>query len=146
MADIDAMQPHFESGKKLVIVGGGYIGLGSGSGCRQYGHAACMCWKPHRACWRALPSRKFQPFYTRLHEDHGVTLVTESQMTGFAGDGAVSGVEMADGSIVEADIVITGIGILPNVELAEAAGLEVDDGIVVNQLGQTNDPAYFRRR
>ena len=82
-------------------------------------------------------------FYTRLHKDHGVTLVTESQMTGFVGDGAVSGVEMADGSIIEADIVITGIGILPNVELAEAAGLQVDNGIIVNELGQTSDAAIF---
>ena len=64
-------------------------------------------------------------------------------MTGFVGGGAVSGVEMADGSIIEADIVITGIGILPNVELAEAAGLQVDNGIIVNELGQTSDAAIF---
>ena len=61
MADIDAMQPHFKSGKKLVIVGGGYIGLEAAAVAANMG-MRCMCWKPRRACWRALPSRKFQPF------------------------------------------------------------------------------------
>ena len=140
MADIDAMQPHFESGKKLVVVGGGYIGLEAAAVAADMGMQVHVL-EAARACWRALPSRK-SSFYTRSQRPWR-DLVTESQMTGFVGDGAVSGVEMADGSIIEADIVITGIGILPNVELAEAAGLQVDNGIIVNELGQTSDAAIF---
>ena len=142
MADIDAMQPHFKSGKKLVIVGGGYIGLEAAAVAANMGMQVHVLEAAPRLLAR-VAEPEISAFYTRLHKDQGVTLMTESRMTGFAGDGTVSGVEMADGSTVEADIVITGIGILPNVELAEAAGLQVDNGIVVNQLGQTNDPHIF---
>ena len=114
MADIDAMQPHFESGKKLVVVGGGYIGLEAAAVASDMGMQVHVLEAASRLLAR-VAQPEISSFYTRLHKDHGVTLVTESQMTGFVGDGAVSGVEMADGSIIEADIVITGIGILPNV-------------------------------
>jgi 3-phenylpropionate/trans-cinnamate dioxygenase ferredoxin reductase subunit len=142
MADIDAMQPLFIEGKKLLVVGGGYIGLEAAA------VAAAMGMRVHvlEAAPRLL-ARVAEPaisaFYTRLHKDNGVTLVTDSQMTGFVGDNAVRGVEMADGSVIDADIVITGIGILPNIEIAEAAGLTVENGIVVNEVGQTSDAHVF---
>lgn len=142
MADIDAMQPHFVEGKKLVVVGGGYIGLEAAAvaaGMRLSVHVLEAA--PRLLARVAEP--EISDFYTRIHQAHGVTLVTESQMTGFVGDEAVSGVEMADGSIIDADIVITGIGILPNVEIAEAAGLAVENGIVVNEVGQTSDAHIF---
>lgn len=142
MADIDAMQPHFVEGKKLVVVGGGYIGLEAAAVAAGMGMNVHVLEAAPRLLAR-VAEPEISAFYTRLHEQHGVTLVTESQMTGFVGDGAVSGVEMADGSVIEADIVITGIGILPNVELAEAAGLAVENGIVVNEVGQTSDPHIF---
>lgn len=142
IADIDAMQPHFERGKRLVVVGGGYIGLEAAAVAADMGMQVHVLEAAPRLLAR-VAEPEISAFYTRLHKDHGVTLVTESQMTGFVGDGAVTGVEMADGNIIEADIVITGIGILPNIELAEAAGLQVDNGIVVNELGQTSDPHIF---
>jgi 3-phenylpropionate/trans-cinnamate dioxygenase ferredoxin reductase subunit len=142
MADIDAMQSHFVKGKRLVVVGGGYIGLEAAAVAADMGLSVHVLEAAPRLLAR-VAEPEISAFYTRLHKDHGVTLVTESQMTGFVGDGAVAGVEMADGSIIEADIVITGIGILPNVELAEAAGLDVENGIVVNELGQTSDAAIF---
>ena len=142
MADIDAMQPHFESDKKLVVVGGGYIGLEAAAVAADMGmHVHVLEAAPRLLARVAEP--EISDFYTRLHKQHGVTLVTESRMKGFVGDGAVSGVEMADGSIIEADIVITGIGILPNVEIAAEAGLSVDNGIVVDELGRTSDPHIF---
>ncbi len=142
MADIDAMQPHFVEGKKLVVVGGGYIGLEAAAVAAGMGmHVHVLEAAPRLLARVAEP--EISDFYSRIHQAHGVTLVTESQMIGFVGDGTVSGVEMADGSIIEADIVITGIGILPNVELAEAAGLNVENGIVVNDVGQTSDAHIF---
>ena len=142
MADIDAMQPHFVEGKKLVVVGGGYIGLEAAAVAAGMGLSLHVLETAPRLLAR-VAEPEISDFYTRIHQAHGVTLVTESQMTGFVGDGAVSGVEMADGSIIDADIVITGIGILPNVEIAEAAGLTVENGIVVNEVGQTSDAHIF---
>jgi 3-phenylpropionate/trans-cinnamate dioxygenase ferredoxin reductase subunit len=142
MADIDAMQPHFVEGKKLVVVGGGYIGLEAAAVAAGLGLSVHVLETAPRLLAR-VAEPEISDFYTRIHQAHGVTLVTESQMTGFVGDGAVSGVEMADGSIIDADIVITGIGILPNVEIAEAAGLTVENGIVVNEVGQTSDAHIF---
>ncbi|MBL6761733.1 MAG: FAD-dependent oxidoreductase [PS1 clade bacterium] len=147
MADIDAMQPHFVSGKKLVVVGGGYIGLEAAAVAADMGMQVTVLEAAPRLLAR-VAEPEISEFYTRLHKDHGVTLVTDSQMVGFtavegAENGKVVGVQMADDSIVEADIVVVGIGILPNVELAEAAGLEVNNGIVVNDLGQTSDPHIF---
>ena len=142
MADIDAMQPHFVEGKKLVVVGGGYIGLEAAAVAADMGMQVHVLEAAPRLLAR-VAEPEISAFYTRLHNDHGVTVITESQMTGFIGEDAVAGVEMADGSIIEADIVITGIGILPNVELAEAAGLAVENGIVVNELGQTSDAHIF---
>ena len=142
MADIDAMQPHFVDGKRLVVVGGGYIGLEAAAVAAGMGLSVHVLEAAPRLLAR-VAEPEISNFYTRIHQAHGVTLVTESQMTGFVGDGAVSGVEMADGSIIDADIVITGIGILPNVEIAEAAGLAVENGIVVNEVGQTSDAHIF---
>ena len=142
MADIDAMQPHFVEGKKLVVVGGGYIGLEAAAVAAGMGLSVHVLEAAPRLLAR-VAEPEISDFYTRIHQAHGVTLVTESQMTGFVGDGAVSGVEMADGSIIDADIVITGIGILPNVEIAETAGLAVENGIVVNEVGQTSDAHIF---
>jgi 3-phenylpropionate/trans-cinnamate dioxygenase ferredoxin reductase subunit len=142
MADIDAMQPHFVEDKKLVVVGGGYIGLEAAAVAAGMGLSVHVLETAPRLLAR-VAEPEISDFYTRIHQAHGVTLVTESQMTGFVGDGAVSGVEMADGSIIDADIVITGIGILPNVEIAEAAGLTVENGIVVNEVGQTSDAHIF---
>ncbi|MDB2699787.1 FAD-dependent oxidoreductase [Alphaproteobacteria bacterium] len=142
MADIDAMQPHFVEGKKLVVVGGGYIGLEAAAVAAGMGLSVHVLEAAPRLLAR-VAEPEISDFYTRIHQAHGVTLVTESQMTGFVGDGAVSGVEMADGSIIDADIVITGIGILPNVEIAETAGLAVENGIVVNEVGQTSNAHIF---
>lgn len=142
MSDIDAMQPHFTEGKKLAVIGGGYIGLEAAAVATSMGlHVHVLEAAPRLLARVAEP--EISDFYTRLHKQHGVTLITESQMTGFVGDGAVSGIAMADGSVIDADIVITGIGILPNVELAEAAGLAVENGIVVNEVGQTDDANIF---
>ncbi|MDG1007703.1 MAG: FAD-dependent oxidoreductase [Alphaproteobacteria bacterium] len=142
MADIDAMQPLFVEGKKLLVVGGGYIGLEAAAVAAAMGMRVHVLEAAPRLLAR-VAEPEISAFYTRLHKDNGVTLVTDSQMTGFVGDNAVRGVEMADGSVIDADIVITGIGILPNIEIAEAAGLTVENGIVVNEVGQTSDAHIF---
>ncbi len=77
-------------------------------------------------------------FYAKLHKSHGVEIMTNCQIKGFQGSDQLSAIEFADGSTLAADLAITGIGILPNIELAEAAGIAVDNGIIVDPLGRTN--------
>lgn len=142
MADIDAMQPHFVAGKKLVVIGGGYIGLEAAAVAADMGLSVTVLEAAPRLLAR-VAEPEISAFYDRVHKDHQVTITTEARIEGFAGDGTVSGVSMADGSVIEADLVITGIGILPNIEIAEAAGLDVENGIVVNDVGQTSDADIF---
>jgi 3-phenylpropionate/trans-cinnamate dioxygenase ferredoxin reductase subunit len=142
MDDIDAMQPHFVEGKKLVVIGGGYIGLEAAAVAADMGLQVTVLEAAPRLLAR-VAEPEISAFYDRIHKAHNVTIMTESQIEGFAGDGTVSGVTMADGSVIDADLVITGIGIVPNIELGEAAGLDIDNGIVVNDLGQTSDPHIF---
>ncbi len=142
MVDIDAMQPHFVAGKKLVVIGGGYIGLEAAAVAADMGLTVTVLEAAPRLLAR-VAEPEISAFYDRIHKDHNVTIITDSRIDGFVGDSSVSGVAMADGSTIEADLVITGIGILPNIEIAEAAGLAIDNGIVVNDLGQSSDPDIF---
>jgi 3-phenylpropionate/trans-cinnamate dioxygenase ferredoxin reductase subunit len=82
-------------------------------------------------------------FYTQLHEGRGVKILTDTAVSGFEGDGRVSAAVTATGEKLPADIVIIGIGILPNVELAEAAGLDCDNGIVVDEHCATSNPDVY---
>lgn len=142
MDDIDAMQPHFVAGKKLVVIGGGYIGLEAAAVAAGMDLNVTVLEAAPRLLAR-VAEPEISAFYDRVHKDHNVTIITDSRIEGFAGDDTVSGVSMADGSLIEADLVITGIGILPNIEIAKAAGLEINNGIVVNDLGQTSDADIF---
>ena len=82
--------------------------------------------------------------YARLHTQHGVSLKLAAKVTGFASlDDRVTGVTLADGSTVKADLVIVGIGVLPNQELAAAAGIACEGGIIVDACGRTSDPFIF---
>ena len=143
MADIDAMRPHFISGKKLVVIGGGYIGLEAAAVAADMGlHVHVLEAAPRLLARVAEP--EISAFYDRIHKARGVTIITQSRIEGFVGErDCVSGIQMADGSVIDADIVITGIGIVPNIELAQAAGLTLDNGIVVNDVGQTSDAHIY---
>ena len=79
-------------------------------------------------------------FYTRIHTEEGVDIRTHVTLSHTVGTTHVEGVTCADGTVFPADIVVIGVGVLPNVELAQAAGLDVDNGIVVDDYCRTNDP------
>lgn len=137
MADVDAMADKFQAGKRLVIIGGGYIGLEAASVARSMGLEVTVLEAAPRLLAR-VAEPEISEFYTQLHKSHGVEIITQCQIKGFQGSQQVTAIEFADGSTLPADLVITGIGILPNVELAEAAGIAVDNGIVVDELGRTS--------
>jgi len=79
-------------------------------------------------------------FYTRVHREEGVNIITETSAESFMGNGRVNSVRGTDGKDYAADIVIIGVGVIPNIELAKDAGLDTDNGIVVNEYAQTADP------
>lgn len=142
IADIDAMKPLFEKGKRLVIIGGGYIGLETAAIAQKMGLEVTVVEAMDRVLARVTDAQ-ISEFYQRLHTEEGVSIKTGTGVEGFNFSDTVTGVKLADSSELPADIVVVGIGILPNVEMAQDAGLEIDNGIVVNEFAQTSDPDIY---
>jgi 3-phenylpropionate/trans-cinnamate dioxygenase ferredoxin reductase subunit len=142
IADVDAMRPHFAPGARLAIVGAGYIGLEVTAVARKLGLEVTVFEALDRVMARAV-SRPLSEFYERVHRDAGVRFEFKTPVEAFEGAGKLKAVR-AGGQSYDADLAVVGIGILPNVELAQEAGLACDDGIVVDQYcGCTSDDAIF---
>lgn len=140
--DILKLMPHVKEGNKAVIVGGGYIGLETAASLRKCGMEATVLEGLDRVLQR-VTGPKISDFYTTAHNKRGVNIVTNAQVSGFAGDGHIQEVLCKDGSSYPANLVVIGVGVRPNVALAEAAGLKIDNGIRVNKFSQTEDPDVF---
>ena len=141
-ADVDEIRSAFSDARSLCIVGGGYIGLEVAAVAKSSGLDVHVLEMESRILQR-VTTESMSAFYHDLHTSRGVAIYTETACSGFVGeDGRVTGVRCGD-SIIEADMVIVGIGIIPNVELAQSAGLEVDNGIVVDDHCQTSDPDIY---
>ncbi|MFZ7093454.1 NAD(P)/FAD-dependent oxidoreductase [Primorskyibacter sp. 2E233] len=139
LADVDAMAPRFSEGARVLIVGGGYIGLEAAAVACKLGLKVTLVEAADRILQR-VASAQTSAYFRALHTKHGVDLREGTGLARLTGDGHVTAAELADGSRLEVDFVIVGVGILPASGLAEAAGIEVDNGIKVNALGQTSDP------
>lgn len=139
LADAEAIQAEVKAGNKAVIVGGGYIGLETAASLRKLGMEVTVLEMMNRVLER-VTAAELSEYYTQLHEGHGVKIITEAQALEFKGTGTVSQVVCNNDRVLDADMVIVGIGVIPNTELADAAGLEINNGIVVNELAQTADP------
>lgn len=139
LADADAMAPHFEKGKRLLIVGGGYIGLEAAAVAASKGVNVTLVEMADRILQR-VAAADTADFFRTLHTGHGVDIREGIGLERLTGEGAVSGAELSDGSELEADFVIVGVGITPNTELAEQAGLALDNGIQTDSFGQTTTP------
>lgn len=141
LADLDRFKAHVAAGgcRRTVIVGGGYIGLETAAGLRQLGLAVTLLEAMPRLLQR-VTSTEVSAFYHRVHTEEGVGIRCGKSVQAILGETAVTAVQCDDGETFAADLVIVGIGVLPNVELAAAAGLEVGNGIRVNAFAQTSDP------
>lgn len=137
--DVIALQPQFKAGCKLVIVGGGYIGLEVASVGIKRGLDVTVLETENRVLAR-VTAPELSAFYQQVHADAGVDIRTNTKVTAFEGDEKLEAVVCEDGSRIEADMVLVGVGLIPNTELAQAAGLEVDNGIVVDKYTRTSDP------
>jgi 3-phenylpropionate/trans-cinnamate dioxygenase ferredoxin reductase subunit len=139
--DVQAIRARLAPGKRLVVVGGGYIGLELAAvAARQGLHVTVLEQAPR------LMARGVGPivsgFYERLHREEGVTVITGAAVSGFEGDGRIGHV-VCGGLRHEAEIVVVGIGAAPSVELARDAGLAIEDGIVIDAQCRTADPAVY---
>ncbi len=131
-----------EAGKRIVIVGGGWIGLEVAAAARQADCEVTVLEAFRLPLLNVLGERLAEHF-AALHRSHGVDLRTEVEVLGFEGsDGHVTGVRVGD-EVIPADVVLVGVGAIPTTELAEASGLEVDNGIIVDEHLRTSDPAIW---
>jgi 3-phenylpropionate/trans-cinnamate dioxygenase ferredoxin reductase subunit len=139
VADIDRLKQQFGEGKRLVIIGGGYIGLEAASvGIKKGLHVTVVEALPRVLARVTAP--EISAFYERVHRGHGVDLRTGVGVHALEGDGDACAVVLADGTRLATDLVVIGVGLIPNTELAEAAGIEVSNGIVVDRYAVTSDP------
>ncbi|WP_419715364.1 NAD(P)/FAD-dependent oxidoreductase [Henriciella marina] len=143
LSDVEHIQPKMISGQKLVIVGAGYIGLEAAAVARQLGLEVTVLEMEQRALAR-VTSPVISSFYEALHMEHGVDVRCGARLGSLKGkDGKLTHAVLASGEEIEADMVLAGIGIIPNVELAEDAGLPCKNGIIVDEDARTSDPRIF---
>jgi 3-phenylpropionate/trans-cinnamate dioxygenase ferredoxin reductase subunit len=127
---------------KLTIVGAGYIGLEVAAVASQMCASVTVIEQLDRVMSRVV-SKEISAFYDAEHRRHGVKLLLSTPISGFSGDKCVKSVDLQNGERLETDLVLVGIGVLPNTEIASRAGLAVDNGILVDDRCQTEDPAIF---
>jgi 3-phenylpropionate/trans-cinnamate dioxygenase ferredoxin reductase subunit len=138
IADVDGLQAAFVAGKRIAIVGGGYIGLEVAAVGAKRGLDVTVFEAMDRLMARAV-SPVLSDFYAREHEKAGVKLMLKTGVEAIEGTDHVTGI-VAGGRSYPCDLVLVGIGVIPCQELAQAAGLGCTDGIVVDQHARTGDP------
>jgi 3-phenylpropionate/trans-cinnamate dioxygenase ferredoxin reductase subunit len=143
LADVDAIEPEIVEGRRALIVGGGYIGLEAAAVAATKGLRVTLIVAAPRILGRVAASETAD-WFRALHRARGVDLREGVALEALEGQGGrVSAAVLAGGERLAVDVAIVGIGVVPNVELAAAAGLAVENGIAVDALGATADPAVF---
>lgn len=142
LKDVDEMAPACTEGKRVLIVGGGYIGLEAAAVCAKLGLKVTLVEAADRILQR-VAAPETSAWFRDLHKSHGVDLREGVGLKRLIGDTHVTGAELADGTVLDVDFVIVGVGITPATALAEACGVEIDNGIAVNERGQTSDPSIW---
>ena len=137
LCDIDALEPYVREGGRMLIVGGGYIGLEAASVARMRGMSVVLLEAAQRllsrvSCWDTAL------WFAAKHRDEGVTIQEEATLQALIGTERVEAALLTDGQRLAVDVVVCGIGVSPNTELAHDAGLVVNDGIAVDGYGQTS--------
>lgn len=146
IADVDAIRPRLRPGARLIVVGAGYIGLEVAAVATKLGVEVTVLEAAGRVLSR-VTGATVSRFFEDLHRGHGVDLRLGAALQGFedAGDreGGVALARLADGSSLPCNVAVIGVGVVPNAEIAEDAGLAVNDGIVVDDHTRTVDPAIY---
>lgn len=142
LADSDALRPMLSAPGRVVIVGAGYIGLEVAAVARSAGREVTVLEMAPRVLAR-VASEPVSAFYQDVHRAAGVDLRLGAGFAAFEGEGRIDGARLQDGEVIECEIALVGIGAAPEVSLAKDAGLEIDNGIVVDEYARTSDPAIF---
>lgn len=141
--DAEALKAALGPGKRLAVVGGGYIGLEAAASARALGAEAVVIEREQRILAR-VACEALSEFFQACHERHGVEFILGASVTGFKGeDGRVRGVTLSDGRLVACDAALVGVGATPNDELAQDAGLDCARGVVVDLQARTSDATIF---
>lgn len=140
--DVERINGDRRKAARIVIVGAGYIGLEVAAVLREAGSEVVVLETAARVLSRVV-SPPVSDFFERIHREHGVELKLSTSLQAFDGDDRVRAAITSDGERIDADIAVVGIGITPNTELAAQAGLDVDDGILVDAHCRTADPDIY---
>ncbi|KNG94714.1 NAD(P)/FAD-dependent oxidoreductase [Pseudaestuariivita atlantica] len=138
LADVDAMEPQVREGARVLIVGGGYIGLEAAAVCAKRGLAVTLVEMADRILGR-VAAPETSDYFRALHTSHGVDIREGTGLDRLDGDDRVRAAHLTDGTRLEVDFVIVGVGIAPATALAEAAGLAIKNGIRTDLHGRTSD-------
>jgi 3-phenylpropionate/trans-cinnamate dioxygenase ferredoxin reductase subunit len=137
LADIDALEPEVRKGRRVLIIGGGYIGLEAAAVAAKQGLEVTLVELADRILQR-VAAPETSDYFRALHQSHGVRILEGIGLTRLTGDTRVTGAELSDGTVIEVDFAIAGTGILPDTRLAEPAGIACDNGIAVDAQGRTS--------
>jgi 3-phenylpropionate/trans-cinnamate dioxygenase ferredoxin reductase subunit len=141
--DSERIKIEFARAKRVVIIGAGWIGLETAAAARAAGLDVTLLLSGDLPLQHVL-GPEVAPIFDELHRSHGVDLRYRTTAVGLTGrHGAVTGVMLSDGTRIDTDMIIAGIGVAPRTELAAAAGLKIDNGIVVDEHLRTSDPDVF---
>ena len=139
LTDVDAMKTEFVAGRRVVIVGGGYIGLEAAAVAAKLGLDVTVLEMAPRILQR-VAAPETSDYFRALHTAQGVKILESTGLDRLMGETRVTGARLADGRILPVDFVIAGVGIIPGTALAEAAGLVIENGIKTDANGRTSDP------
>lgn len=141
--DSTAIREHFGPGRRLVLIGGGWIGLEIAAAAQLAGTEVTILEGAAQPLLAVL-GPEISPHFAKLHTDHGVNLRCSVKITEVAtANGRAAGVLLADGEVVPADAVVIGIGVAPQIELAQAAGLKTENGVLVDSALQSSNPDIY---
>ncbi len=139
LADVDAMRNEFVAGRRVVVIGGGYIGLEAAAVAAKLGLQVAVVEMAPRILQR-VASPETSDYMRALHVDHGVEIIESVGLERLIGNGGVRAARLTDGRELACDFVIVGVGIVPATALAEAAGVVIENGIRTDAHGTTSDP------
>lgn len=142
LADIDAMAPDFVEGRRVLIVGGGYIGLEAAAVSAKMGLNVTVVEMADRILQR-VAAPETSAYFRELHQNHGVDIREGVGLNRLVGTDRVAGAYLSNGETLDVDFVLVGIGIRPNIALAEASGIAIDNGIATDAFGQTSLPRVW---
>ena len=142
LADVAAIEPLMRPGARLIVIGGGYIGLEGAAVARKLGLEVTLIEAAPRILGR-VAAPETADMIRALHHAHGTTILEDTALSHITGGEHVTGVQLADGRHLPADVIVTGIGVTPDTALAETAGLTVQNGIATDAFGRTSDPAIW---